>query len=515
MSARPPFLEALTKRRSLEVITLSLVILAMLSTGAVFLPIASGADEAAHYIYSSAVVRGQAGLLEPTIPARIANTHYFAACIAFQPDVTAACQGPLRITTTADVTSQTNAGLYNPVFYFWVGLGTLVVPTEYGMYLSRLLSAVVTAGFLGWGLSLLRRGSASVWPLVGAALILTPMTLYVGMVVNPSAWEIATLFAASVAASQLLSGPESGRGWTEQHSLLAMAGSLLVVTRGLSPVLFVLTAVAIVTANGWGRSMRHLRSPSSRLVLIVLVVAAAFSASWVATHGTHYVGVERPATFADGLEGISIFFSAYYEQLNQMYGDLGWLDLPSPHILSLVWLLLVGCFVIVSLAVASRRGRLAIMLAFASTTLLPGILAGLQWSGVGWQGRYSLPLVAALFVVSGFTSDRRLAREPRDSAGRRVIVALRNISAAFFIVGLGAMTFQVAHRYTVGVSQPWLAEPSWEPPAALWLLGGLYCIGALTLAAYFLKARAGSSVTLDGDASLGTESPGHRMIPRK
>ncbi|MGU3358450.1 DUF2142 domain-containing protein [Microbacterium sp. M4A5_1d] len=491
MSIRSTFVDLVHRHRTAEVVLLALAVLMVLGTGAVFLPIASGADEAAHYIYASAAVRGQAGLLEPMVPERIANTHRFAACIAFHPEITASCQGPLRLDSNSDIRSQTNAGLYNPVFYLWVGLGSLIIPTEYGMYLSRMLAATVTSTFLAWGLSLLRRGATTGWPLVGAALVLTPMTLYVGMVVNPSAWEIATIFCVAVAAYQLFATRSQARRWTEQHTLLLLSGSLLIVTRGLSPLFLLLAATAVVTAVGWEEAFRHLRDRSTQIVLIALIATAVWSVVWVAGHGTYYVGVERPDTLAEGIEGISVFYASYYEQLNQMYGDLGWLDLPSPHILSLVWLMFIGAYVVVAFAVARRRGKVALLIAFASATVVPGVLAGLQWSGIGWQGRYSLPLVATLLIVTGVVADRGL-RGRGDQIGPRLVHTLRLLAVGVFAVGTVVMTVQTAHRYSVGASEPWLATPSWLPPIPGWMLIVVLGVGLVAITTFLLSASPGA-----------------------
>jgi hypothetical protein len=466
----------------LHIATLFVAVLAMLSAGAVFFPLVSGADEAAHYVYSAAVARGQAGTLEPTLPERIANLHQFAGCIAFQPGVTAACQVPLQISGTADVLTQTNAGLYNPVFYAWTGLGSLLLPTEYGLYVARGLSAIVTSIFLAWGLSLSWRRSRTPWPMLAAALLLTPMTIYVGMVLNPSAWEIATLFAVTVSGYQLVTS--TPRGWSEHHSLLLIAGTVLIVTRGLSPLFLALTAIALLLTVMFADALRILRQRSTWVIVAVFAVVAGASVAWVLLHGTNYVGVERPAGLRAGLEGISVFYSQYHEQITQMYGNLGWLDLPSPQVLSAAWVLLAGGFILISFAAVNVRKRLGILFTFAVCTLVPGFLAGLQWSGYGWQGRYTLPLVAALLGVCAWTADAVFAeRRPDDALASRVLSVFRVVYPAFFVLGAIVISVRAAHRYSVGDPAPFLATPTWTPPVALPVLAVVFFSGLIVVAA--------------------------------
>ncbi|WP_019179485.1 DUF2142 domain-containing protein [Microbacterium yannicii] len=487
---------------------LFIAIFAMLLAGSLFFPLVSGADEAAHYVYSAAVARGQAGTLEPTVPARIANLHHLAACIAFHPDITAACQEPLGIASNAAVLSQTNAGLYNPVFYAWTGLGSLILPTEYGLYVARALAALFTSLFLAWGLSLTWRRARTPWPTVAAALLLTPMTIYVGMVLNPSAWEIASLFAVTVSGYHVITS--TSKSWGEHHSLLLAAGSVLIVTRGLSPLFLVISAVALLLTVPWSQTLHVLRRRSTWVIAIVLAMVALGSVGWVLLHGTNYVGVERPAGLRAGLRGISVFYSNYHEQVTQMYGNLGWLDLPSPQILSILWVLLAGGFVLVSFAAVIGRKRIAILFAFAVCTLLPGILAGMQWSGFGWQGRYTLPLVALLLGLCAWTTDAAfdpVARE--DALTSRLLSSFRVIYPGFFALGAIVIAIRAAHRYSVGDPAPWLASPTWTPPVAMPFLAVVFLAGIVVLTASLAARPVGSiKPTPDLDSAHSTSGPG-------
>ncbi len=468
---------------------LFIAFMAILLSGAVFLPVASGADEAAHYVYAAAVVRGQAGMLEPTLPARLANIHQFATCIAFQPDVTAACQGAYATASSAPTLTQTNAGLYNPVFYAWTGMGTLLVPTEYGLYISRALAASVTAAFLAWTISFLARNTRSLLALAATSLVLTPMTLYVGMVLNPSAWEIATLFATAVSGFAVAASG-GRRAWSEAHSLLVASGCVLIVTRGLSPLFLAITAAVVLIVAGPARVRRIASDRRSWIVAGSFALTTALSVAWVVIHGTNYVGVVRPATLADGIAGISVFFSQYHNQIAQMYGTLGWLDLPSPQVLSAAWVFLLGATLVTCFGFARPRHRIAIVAAFAAAALVPGALAGLQWSGGGWQGRYTLPLVAALVVISALTVDTSVARaRRREPMVSRWEDAIRWILSGFFASGTVIVGILTGHRYLSGATAPFEAAWKWTPPLPPALLAAAFLAGVAVITLTLIGRR--------------------------
>jgi hypothetical protein len=308
------------------------------------------------------------------------------------------------------------------------------------------------------------------------------------MVLNPSAWEIASMMGVVVATHAILRGNRS-RTRSEAHSLLLVAGVLLIVSRGLSPLLLAITVGALLLTRRMTGLRSLLRDKSVWTIAAVFAAVGAFSVGWVLAVGTNYVGVTRPTSLREGLTGISVFYANFHDQLTQMYGSLGWLDLASPNVLSSAWLFLIGFFLVVSFAISHANARRGILLAFAAAVLLPGVLAGLQWSGMGWQGRYTLPLVAACVLIAGLSYDEAVEGSQADVVLRLTDVG-RTLLPAFFVVGVCATTIQVAHRYFVGVSQPWLAPPSWAPPIDALLLGAMLAIGtAIVVAALVSTPR--------------------------
>lgn len=472
-------------------VMLILALFAMFCAIALFVPLVSAADEAAHYIYSAAVVRGQAGTLTPNLPEAIVTLDRVAACIAFQPNVTASCQAALFTTSPVNVMGQTNAGLYNPVFYLWTGLGSLILPSPGGLYVARILAAAVTATFLGWAISLALRETVSRWMSASVFLLLTPMTLYVGGVLNPSAWEIATMGGVVVSGFLLLDRDFRSRRprWNEAHWLLAASGATLAVTRGLSPLLLAVALFALMVAAGAKSVLVAFRDWRTWIVGSVIGISVALSAVWILTHGTNYVGVERPTSFLDGVLSISVFYEGYTDQIRQMYGVLGWLDLFAPPILAFSWVAIAGFFIITSFSAASLRGRWAITIAFSAAILIPGVLAGLQWSGKGWQGRYTLPLIALVFILCAFLAERSWHGRGLDDGSRRTVGVAAVVVPIFFLVGSTIVAWTVVHRYLSGASGDLFADPSWSPPVSGGFLAAAFVAGTAILVAALIAPR--------------------------
>jgi hypothetical protein len=486
--------------------TLIIALFLAIAAGAAFFPLASGPDEPGHYIHAAAVVRGQPAELTPLVPASIDVLHRFAGCLAFKPDVTAVCQLDATVPDpSAIVVSDTGAGYYNPVFYGWVGLASLLDPTETGLYGARILAGLVTASIFGWSASFLLRRAASRWATIPVLLVATPMVVYLGAVLNPSAWEIVTAFGATGSAWAILFARTGSLAkWTEAHSLLLVSGSLMIVSRGLSPAFFVLLLLTVVIAAGWRRTIAALRAPTIWAVLGPLVVVGVASLTWVAIVGTNYVGVTRPASLRDGIRFIPVFYQDAFGQLRMMYGYLGWVDVPPPDVLVIAWVGAVTAFAFVSFCAAPTTGRWAIVVAASVAILLPGVVAGTQWSGAGWQGRYTMPLIVVLLLVAGLSGDAVFARSGSESSLSGSLGRVGGVLALIlFVVGCLTMFALAARRYLVGMTGPLLAPPVWLPPLPPLLLA---CCAVVGLGVFAAVAARGPVAERSRVAASGADA---------
>jgi len=484
----------LLTHRTVLWLVLAVLFFVAFASFALLIPLGSAADESAHYIYSAAVVRGHVAVLEVDLPGAIENIRQYT-CTAFQPELTAVCQTPF--TGTGEVSADTWVGLYNPVFYAWTGIGSVILPTENGLYLARFLSAIVTSSLLAWSVSLVVRTSRNSWPMVGVFILVTPMVVYLCSVLNPSAWEVVASMGVAVAGYNLLFRDiHAARGWGENHSLLLVSGCVLLVSRGLSPLIAFVIVMLLIIGAGWARVRSAFRSRAEIAVLASLTAVGIACLAWVAVVGTNYIGVKKPDSLIHGIEGISVFLRGAFNQVQQMFGVVGWLDLAPPSILVMSWLALVILFLGFSFVVVDRKNQFMIALAVAVAVFLPAVLAGLQWGGEGWQGRYSLPFVVVAVVLAGQAAANSDVSGAVSAEGRRLVLRARRqfswVAAVAFVIFHVTMILVTAHRYMRGESAALTAPVLWFPPFDYRVLSGL-AGGALILAAALLLGAMNDS----------------------
>src|SRR6185437_10967123 len=87
-----------------------------------------------------------------TVPASIADGWRYVSCFALNPSVSASCAKPLSQSTKL-VATTTSAGRYPPLYYAIVGIPSLVSTSTTGIYMMRLISAVISAIFVGLAFS--------------------------------------------------------------------------------------------------------------------------------------------------------------------------------------------------------------------------------------------------------------------------------------------------------------------------------------------------------------------------
>ena len=149
--------------------------------------------------------------------------------------------------------------------------------------------------------------------------------------------------------------------------------------------------------------------------------------------------------------------------LANMLGHFGWVDTPLP-----TWAYVcLGAFmlfpVLTALALGSRRDRLVLVGLSVFCFLTPLIIQANQAKYIGyvWQGRYFLPLVMGVLVLSGFTVRRAFTAAPAGWSTKLL---------ATLAVGLMAVQFDAFivnhHRYQAGLNGPWLSDlpNEWNAP---------------------------------------------------
>jgi hypothetical protein len=437
-------------------------------------PLFSVPDEPAHTIRAAAAARGQILPGERTergfsttveVPSIFAKAGAVPICYAFNGAATAGCAVSFTgSTATRDV--ETNAGYYPPAFYAVTGLPSLPFPSATGVYLMRAVSAAISGALLASAVA-----SASCLPrprllVAGIALAITPMVFFLAGSVNPSGVEIAAAVCLWAAFAVLLLVPEA----PDQGRLLArvgVAGSILALSRPLSPFFVALIVATVVSLAGWRPLFALARDRRAQLAAAAVAVSCATTTLWVRGYGTLDQVVGGAGTQAGLLENVRIAAGRTPVQVQQMVGVFGWLDTGPATLSVYVWLFGVGALLLIGFASSSRRGVVVLLALVAAVIVVPIALqaprAGSQ--GFPWQGRYSLPLAAGIPILAAFQIDQ--ARVLPD----RLVRSLGTCLLTLFVAGHLYAHFWATRRYTAGVNGTlnWLAAPGWDPRVPVWL----------------------------------------------
>lgn len=464
-----------------------LVFLAVAALWSLASPLFSYPDEGAHAIYAAGTARGE--LLQPAngvatpvrVPAVFENAWHLPDCYIGKPTVPAGCASTFA-GSTADKEVLTSAGRYPPAYYLLVGVPTLTFPSARGIYLARLLTALMCAALLaGAVLSAvaIRRPAL----LAGLAVALTPMALYFAGGVNPQGLEICAAVAVWVSGIGLLGGPlpaSSPAAYGEGRLIarLALSAAVLALSRPLSPLWLALIAVVLVLAFPTSYRLREvLRRRDARWWLGGLLGVGVAAIAWLRIAGsfTFLPDGRFQAMTVDHAAVLS--YSKIYSEVLQMIGVFGSLDTDPPALTWILWLLCLGVLTVLGLAVARLRFAAAILVAAVGSALLPvGIeLLHYRQTGFSWQGRYTLPLAVGLPLLAAYAVGRAGVLLPWLENRLVVMVAILT-GIAHVVAFLG-----VFHRYLYGVAvAPWkLAASGWHPPLPAWLLAGAFVVVAV------------------------------------
>ena len=506
----------LAQPRKVFAIAFALVFLNM-AAWSLATPLFAPPDENAHVIHAVALVHGQiigtpikgSSFTSVTVPALIADAERYPRCFGFKTSVPASCARPLT-TSTRPVTITTPAGRYPPLYYAIVGLPSLLTVSTTGVYLMRIVSALISALFVALAVVSVTTWSRRSFLLVGVLLALTPMTLFLGGVVNPNGPEICEAICiwttGLILVLERAEAPPRGL-----VVILVSSTAALALTRGLSPLWVVLILVVLVFVGGRRTALDLLRSRSLRIPIAVVAVAGVAAVVWIlAAHANElaFGGAMLPAHES----AWSILFNIFGYTgawIQQMIGNFGWLDTPSPLATYLIWYVATGFVVLLALGSSTPRGAIALLGLTAMVVFVPVIISYQEVHRLGlvWQGRYILAMAVGIPILSAALIDAADALA-RFRARITVIVCI--------CIGVGdfAAFLTSQRRYASGLPGPINpANGSWGPP----LGNGFMTVWSLVATALLVGAIAFVvSRPRPGDARLLrplTAAPGESQPP--
>lgn len=467
------------------------VLAVLLGSWTLSLPDFSGPDEPAHVLRAAAVAGGD---LETDrrdlrdgesyvtgIPRSLTLGSPIAVCYVF--DRTKTPCGPPFVEDHTPVDGITTAGSAPPLFYGLVGLPLRLEPDSGGLLLARMVNAVTCAALLATAATIVLRARRRAFLLLGLGIAVTPMAVYLATIISPSGIEI----AAGIATwALLLVAASSGRPLTPGvAAALAAAGSVLVLSRALSAAYFVLIVATVVLALGWHAF--DLRRRPVQGVVAALAAAFVAAAAWVLTHDPTEL-VPALVIVPKSLFGkVMVSVGKTGSNFEQMTAAFGWLDVPSPRGVHLIWAFALGVLVLFALHLGRDvRGRLSLALLAAASFLIPVVIEvrGYDLYGPIWQGRYILPVAVGIPLLGGVLVDRAApaARQLLERPRRTLIVLLwiAHCTAFWFLL----------RRYTVGADASVVIplHPEWTPRLHPWLLMAIVAAASGEWARWLIRA---------------------------
>lgn len=455
-------------------------------------PLSSGPDESGHVAKAAGVVRGQfagaptstSGITTFRVPADVGDVGGAMTCFAGNPNRWAACAPSPDGFTTAPRVVTSGVGSYDPLYYAVVGWPSLVVHGAHSFFAMRAMSALLSTFLLAIVFWVAARSDRARWLVVGAAVAMTPMVLYLGSVVNASGLEVSGTAAVTALGWSLLHGRE--RPAVAEAVLLAVAVVLTASARTTSPLFVVVALVALCCTVPFAR-LRQVAGTravwTAAAVAAVLVVPALVWTLAVAVPGG-YIPSSDPAR--PGVRD-AVWHSLWSlgDHGRGMIGVFGWQDSRLPEPVFTGWTAGIGAAVVLGLTTI-RRAWVPVLLLSVSVLLLPAVFQATSAHRFGyiWQGRYGLPALVALVLVA-------VALGGRTALRRTSPVPLTAVLWTAWGVAQVTAFLTVYHRYSVGVGGPWdvmWRGAGWQAPHGLapWLI--LVVVGSVGLGAVAVLA---------------------------
>lgn len=375
---------------------------------------------------------------DPTQVFSVPASLLVSPCYAGHPDQSAACMAPRSQNRgMVEVSSIVN---YPPPYYWVVGVGqrlAALLGLEYADVGGRLASVLLNLGVL-FLLSLYMRRRNPLW---GNFLLLvsTPMAVFLGVVVNPSGWEITCALVMAAALSEAawghLSSVESDTWPKRTIAILALASFGLCTAR---PLGFLWTAGLTVSAIAVAPSMN--RRGLLRMACAVapgIVVGILWTLTYPPPLGGSSPTTTNPSTILNLAKWFAESFLYFPEYIRHMFGVLGWLDTPIP---GLLLTLNIAAWAVLLTRLPSFR-RAAIVCGVFGIVVVPCAISAIVWAAwpLWWQGRYGMPFALGFVLLLLLRSGRLIPR-------------MVSIVFGISLLTLGAMVWVNAIRYGFGLN---------------------------------------------------------------
>ena len=455
-------------------------------------PIGGAPDEPAQMIKAAATVRGEMtgtgvrgqarAVVRMKVPEAFAAANKIPDCFRFRPTQPASC-APKWQDSKRLVYTTTYVGRYPPLYYFFVGLPSLISASSVAVRTMRAIGAAISAILLGLAIATAATWSRSRLLIVAIAVAATPLVMFLSGAVNPNSMEIAAAVCAWVAGIVLVVEHV-------EHPpralvvVFVVAGVILELSRALSP-LWMVGILGVLWLLDPPRTRRlACRLGPTRTGLVTLGVVGAGAGIYSLALHTYAIlpagPPVRPSTST--LHIVEAAFGHTTQYLNQAIGVFGWPATPSPAVTIALWFAAIGTILVLGLAASRRRQALCLAAVAVAAIVVPTAItvSHARVDGFVGQARDFFPIFVGLPLLAGaLIFETSLdARVPR----RVAVLVLSGLAVAGFAAFVVAL-----QRNVVGTAAAFdrLLDPgpnAWHPPVApsLLIIGAAAVIAALS-----------------------------------
>ena len=496
MSADGPRPHASAGRASLLLLALGMLLLQGVWILAV--PPFAASDEFDHAYRAASVARGE-WRAEPSTATRGTG-----AVVTVPEDIVTAARPEcerLLYTKPADCIGRetgdgtvvaTGAGRYHPLFYALIGVPALPFDGVAALYVMRIAGALLCCAFTVAAFAAARSWATTPWPMVGAAIALSPVVFFSFSMAAPNGLEIAAAAGLWAALLGLFRDPG-----TSDRRLLLTIGTLSAVTlvtiRSMGPfwALLILLAVVVVSPRGGVTLVRLARQRATVACATVVALATLASVAWIFSTGSLVIGkLPEPPSESTGERVVAVLASVV-QWVFQSIGAFPFRNMPAPSAVYVCYLLLVTFLLLAALRLGDRRERWGLAGTAGLSLVIPLVItvATMDDFGFSWQGRYTIPFSLGFIVMAGSVLDRRRLPAP-----------------APLLIAAGAL-FGIAHA--VSPTNVALGERSESPGASNgeWLMVDPWLLAVLATVAGALVFGAAASARLSGARPDASSTP--------
>jgi hypothetical protein len=495
-------------------------------------PVGAGPDEQAHVAYAWGTVTGQTVINEHLVTIPVGRTATAvqipnkllqapdSACYRFRAGTPTVSCTKIPADNGQVSTQASYMSRYPPLFYAVEG-AVLRVATAVDLsgsrvlYSARLGAAALGLVAMGFGVFLLSRRFPARAVLLAALLAIPATAWFLVSSVNPNGLEIAAAFL--LAAGVLSVRVDDVAGVRSVAAVLAVPlGTLMVAwSRPLSWLWAALILALLMVPAGrrdggsWIRRLpvRRLGAVALSSTILILASSMVWFVYALQIRSSEQLGKADVAAWAGlGLPGRVVLLVLHSGTiLFEQIGMFGWLDTPLPSLAILAWVAVAGVALAVWFVGRSTvvpRWSLGVFLGVGYLAALLNEYMG-RW---GWQGRYLLPLTAALcvFAVPGLVNGfERLAPLRRLVPAMMVVLMAVNSSAVVWFLFRNAYGVKGWQGRLPATPLP-VGAPKWVPPFGLGLVVALVALAFVcgVVAVWKLRPQAADA---ELEASEGQE----------